>query len=407
MQEMIPERGDMEVSIPVTFDIQGHRDNLSIRKMVLGLFFIFLALVAMILLFIFATDEFKPQLPLIVFFGTFYFIRIFFIKEWKYKKKQRELRERDYKFNTKVFWGIYSINEYYPFVCNMANGNKAIFVAFDKDVIIGRDETADYDHYEAIANAYSIMFKKGIWCVHVDYADTVGKDNRLDSLFKNLTETENKDLRNETVRLYDYVQTYMYRSYADYDVYAFYYNGREEAFWDDLQPVIDALSEANYVRNRILSREEIGELCMTLMNLNEFSTTRATESVFLANTRGGNNIKVIWTEKDGVRKIVNRTREEIENERRVKAAESELRSKRLKKENKRKKKNKKGNTDNDIDMNQNLNIFDDEDDIFIETGDTKTVEVSESKTENTDDKKSVSIKKPSIDMNANLDIFDD
>ena len=390
LQEMIPERGDTEVAIPVTFDIQGHRDNLSIRKMLLGLFFIFLALVAMILLFIFAADEFKPQLPLIIFFGTFYFVRIFFLKEWQYKKKQRDLREREYKFNTKVFWGIYSINEYYPFICSMASGYKAIFVAFDKDVIIGRDEDADYDHYEAIANAYATMFKKNMWCIHIDYADTVGKDDRLDSLFKNLTETENKDLRNETIRLYDYVQTYMYRSYADYDVYAFFYDGRDEAFWDDLQPVINALSEANYVRNRILSREEIGELCMSLMNLNEFSTTRATEQVFLSNVRGGNSIKVIWTEKDGERKIVNRRREEIEDERRVKAAEAEMKMNKLRR-NKKKKKSKKGQEDNNgIDMNANLDIFGDE-----------STDDSGASTES-----KVDLNKK-VDMDATLDIFDD
>ena len=400
---MIPERGDTEVAIPVTFDIQGHRDNLSIRKMVLGLFFVFLALIAMILLFIFATDELKPQLPLVVFFGTFYFVRIFFLKEWKYKKKQRELREREYKFNTRVFWGIYSINEYYPFICNMSSGYKAIFVAFDKDVIIGRDASADYDHYEAIANAYAVMFKKNMWCVHIDYADTVGKDDRLDSLFKNLTETENKDLRNETVRLYDYVQTYMYRSYADYDVYAFFYDGRDEAFWDDLQPVINALSEANYVRNRILSREEIGELCMSLMNLNEFSTTRATESVFLANTRGGNNIKVIWTEKDGERKIINRRREEIEDERRVKAAEAEMRMNKFK----RNKKKKKKKNDSGIDMDANLNIFGDEDTDTVVQDDYKE-EQSEKLGDNKSENKGTHVNlDKNIDMDANLDIFDD
>ena len=285
----------------------------------------------------------------------------------------------------------------------MSSGYKAIFVAFDKDVIIGRDASADYDHYEAIANAYAVMFKKNMWCVHIDYADTVGKDDRLDSLFKNLTETENKDLRNETVRLYDYVQTYMYRSYADYDVYAFFYDGRDEAFWDDLQPVINALSEANYVRNRILSREEIGELCMSLMNLNEFSTTRATESVFLANTRGGNNIKVIWTEKDGERKIINRRREEIEDERRVKAAEAEMRMNKFK----RNKKKKKKKNDSGIDMDANLNIFGDEDTDTVVQDDYKE-EQSEKLGDNKSENKGTHVNlDKNIDMDANLDIFDD
>ena len=354
MQDLVPERGDSTVAIPMTFDLKVKRDNLSLIKIVLGFLITVVGFTIMIVLFIVADEKYKPQIPLIVGFGTFYFVRIFFLKEWFYKKKQKELIENNYTFNTRSFWGIYSINEYYPFICKRIDNTLIIFVAFDKDVIIGRDNTADYDHFQAIANAYSIMVSKGISCIHIDYADTVGKDDRMDTLFENLVETENKDVKNETIRLYDYVQSYMYRSYADYDVYAFYYGGREEAFWDDLQPVLDAFGEANYVRNRILSREEIGDLCISLMNLNDFSTARATESAFLTNVRGGNNIKVIWTEKDGVRTDVNRTREVIEAERRVKAAENVMQ------ENKRRRKKKKKSKKDDINMEVNLNIFDDE-----------------------------------------------
>lgn len=355
MQELIPEKGDTSVAIPMTFDSKVKRDNLTIFKLILGFLITFAGFVAMILIFIFADANYKPLIPLLVGFGSFYFARIFFLHELYYKKKQKDLVQHNYTYNTRAFWGIYSINEYYPFICKRIDNTLIIFVAFDKDVIIGKDNNADYDHYQAIANAYSIMISKGISCVHIDYADTVGKDDRMDSLFENLTETENKDIKNETVRLYDYVQSYMYRSYADYDVYAFFYGGREEAFWDDLQPVLDAFNEANYVRNRILSREEIGDLCISIMNLNDFSTARATEQAFLTNVRGGNNIKVIWTEKDGERKQVNRRREEIEAERRVKAAENVM------KENKRRRaKKKKKNKKNEINMEQNLDIFDDE-----------------------------------------------
>ena len=392
MQDMIPERGDTEVAIPMTFDIIAHRDNLTLQKMALGLLIIFGGLVAMILLFIFAASELKPQLPIAVFLGVFYFVRLFFLHERSYKRKQLELQERDYKFNTKVFWGIYSINEYYPYICRMANGSLGIFVAFDKDVIVGRNADADFDHYQAIAEAYSIMLKKNIWCVHIDYADTVGKDDRMDSLFKNLIETENKDLKNETLRLYDHVQVYMNRAYADYDVYAFFYRGKEEAFWDDLQPVINAFDDANYVRNRILTREEIGDLCISLMNLNDFSTTKATEQVFLQSIRGGNNIKVIWTEKDGKRTVVNRTREEIEEERRVKNAEAIMRAKQ--------KRGKKRRKTSNIDMDANLDIFEDSDG----AADSKTAVVAPVKLSKD---ASVLQQDDKIDMDAKLDIFDD
>ena len=129
---------------------------------------------------------------------------------------------------------------------------------------------------------------------------------------------------------------------------------------------------------------------MSLMNLNEFSTTRATEQVFLSNVRGGNSIKVIWTEKDGERKIVNRRREEIEDERRVKAAEAEMKMNKLRR-NKKKKKSKKGQEDNNgIDMNANLDIFDDE-----------STDDSGASTES-----KVDLNKK-VDMDATLDIFDD
>lgn len=333
---MQPKRGDTTVSIPVTFDVQGARDDLTIPKMLLGLLITIGGFVAMIILFIVAADNYKPLVPLLAGFGTFIFVRFFFLKEGYYKKKQNELIENDYKFKTNLFWGIYSINDYFPYICKMANGNLCIFVAFDKDVVIGRDKDGDFDHYDALADAYALMISKDIRCIHIDYADTVGKDKRMDCFFENLTNTENTDLRQELTHMFDYIQSCMYTSYADYDVYAFYYRGREEAFWDDLQLVIEAFNRANYVRDRVLNREEIGNLCTTLFNLTEFSVTRANEAVFLSSTASSSCLKVIWTEKDGKREIVNRTKEEIEAENRVKASEESLRLRQRKKKRKRK-----------------------------------------------------------------------
>lgn len=343
---MEPKRGDTTVSIPVTFDVQGARDDLTIPKMLLGLLISIGGFVAMIILFFVADDKYQPLVPLLAGFGTFIFVRYFFLKEGYYKKKQEELIESDYKFSTNLFWGIYSINDYFPYVCKLANGSLCIFVAFDKDVVIGRDENGDFDHHDALADAYALMISKDIRCIHIDYADTVGKDKRMDCLFDNLANTENTDLRQELTHMFDFIQSCMYTSYADYDVYAFYYRGREEAFWDDLQVVIEAFDKANYVRDRVLNREEIGNLCSTLFNLTEFSVTRANENVFLTSTTSSSCIKVIWTEKDGKRTITSRTKEEIEQERRVKANEENLRI--LQRRKKRRRKGDK--SDEEVDL---------------------------------------------------------
>lgn len=417
MRDLIPERGDVSVAIPMTLDVRSKRDNLSLVKIVLGGLMIFAGFVLMIIGFIFFDDSVKPLVPLALGFGTFIGVRFIFLKEWFYKKKQKDLIENDYTYSSRAYWGIYSINEYYPFICKRIDNMLIIFVAFDKDVIIGRDNDADYDHYEAIANAYALMVSKGISCIHIDYADTVGKDDRMNTLFDNLADTENRDIRNETIRLYDYVQSYMYRSYADYDIYAFMYGGREEAFWDDLQPVLDAFGQANYVRNRILSREEIGDLCISLMNLNDFSTTKATERAFLSNVRASNTIKVIWTEKDGERTVVNRTRDEIAAERRVTAAENVV------KENRRRKnKKKRGKKQDAINMDEAL-VFDDDiddygkseeersTDIGVATGDnvpvTDSIDFADSDNSDGDDSTAEHQSQDTKDLDQDIDIFID
>lgn len=314
---MIPEKGSDYVSIPITFDVTDSREDLSLNKLFIGLGITIGGIIAMVVLFFVAEDDLKPQLPIIVGVGVFLFVRFFFLKERYYMIKRDVLVQNDYKFNTNLFWGIYAINNYFPYICKLANGFSCIFVAFDKDIIVGRDIDDDYYHFEAVSDAYDLMFKKGIYCMHIDYADTVGKDDRMDSLFDNLNSTSNSEVRAEVSHIYDHVLTYMMRVYASYDVYAFYYKGSDQNFWDDLQPVLNAFCRANYVRDRILTREEIGELCKTLLNLNDFSVTRANERVFLSNVNSKSRLKVIWTERDGVRTVVERTKDEIRAENKV------------------------------------------------------------------------------------------
>ena len=321
---MEPRQGDTYVSIPITLDAVSHRDSLSVVKILLGVLILIGGLGVGIFFYCVSSDKYRLWV-IGAWVFLFYFVRFGFLHERYYAKKRESLISTNYLYGTGLYWGIYSIDEYFPYVCQLANNTLAIFVAFDKDVIVGRASDQDFAHYEAITEAYAMMCKKGIWCIHIDYADTIGKDDRMDSLFQNVMKAENRDIKREVTRMFDYIQSYMYRSYSDYDIYAFYCykdRSRPETFWEDLQPVLDAFNRANYVRNRVLSRDEIADLCMTLENLTEFSVTRACEHVFLNRVQSSSDIKIIWTEKDGERTVVSRTREEIEAENRVAMAES-------------------------------------------------------------------------------------
>lgn len=351
---MIPERGSDIIEIPVTFDIVGDRISITNGKLVLSAL-IFIASIILSIILVFSLSGSKRfMFPLILLVGSYLFLKFGLIKEHIFRKQREKLIANDYKFTPSLYWGIYSINDYFPYICKMSNGCYAIFVAMDKDVIVGKDADYDYDHHQAIANAYQKMSKYSkMYCMHIDYMDIIGKDSRMDSLFEGLIGTKNSDLKNMVTRIYDHVQVYMNNAYANYDVYVFYYKGREESFWDDLSGVLEQFSEANYIRDRVLDREEIGSLCKTLMNLNDFSVTHASEQMFMQNAvRANQFFKVIWVEKNGKRTVVNRTKEERDAERRVASAETGVRRKKdvvkAEKARKRGKKKDKDIEDDDI-----------------------------------------------------------
>lgn len=330
---MIPQKGSPIVEIPVTFDSNSKPQGLGNDKFILAILVFGVWLISAILSFFTELEFFNKILYVL---GSFVFamfiIRILIMREPYFKKKRNELIEKDYKFPYSTFWNIYEVTESYPHICRYANGLKSIFVVFDKDVIVGREENNDYNHYEAIADAYLQMHKRGIDCMHIDYMDTVGKDDRVLSLFEMANGSENEDLKEILLRVFDNVEDIMQHSYASYDVYCFYYNGKDELFMDELEVVLDAFLEANYIRCRVLDKEEIGELVKSIFNIEKFSVNYASEKLF-SDLGGTNYLKPIWVERNGERKILNKTREELEAEREVREAEINMRKSKKKVKN--------------------------------------------------------------------------
>ena len=145
----------------------------------------------------------------------------------------------------------------------------------------------------------------------------------------------------------------MQRSYASYDVYCFMYNGKEELFWDELQVIIEHFNQANYIRHRVLGKEEIGELVKSVMNLDRFSVNRASEKLF-EEVGGTSYIRPIWIERKDERKILNKTREELEEERAVSEVEKEVKA-----ELKKKKKDRRAKLRDKLEGDEEINLFED------------------------------------------------
>lgn len=343
---MRPRKGSDVVQIPITFDKNNKaRVTTEGKKLWLAVFII--GWIALSILFIVGKGGFMGTIvyPLGSFILLSLIFRYIVMKEKYFKKKREELIANKYSYDFTLFWGIYDISDIYPYIVQFADGRKGIYVAFDKGVIVGKQPFDDFYHHEALADAYQQMIKRNIECMHIDYMDTVGKDDRLEGLFASANSTENPDLRKVLTRIYDNIEYNMNKSYASYDVYCFYFRGRSDIFWDELQIVLQKFLDANYVRHRVLNREELTLLVESIMNISDFSVNKATEGLF-KEMNATNYLTVIWTEEDGKRTIHNTTTKEKEEAKRVSLEENKLRKFRRKKDKmerkNRKKQNKKG-----------------------------------------------------------------
>jgi len=341
---MRPLKEDREIKIPISFDIV-NKINVSGSK-----WFKILVMVA-VWVFVSVIVMYKSMgmmfyvFPIFSFMVLLYIIRFWVLKEKYFMKKREELLENDYMFTHDLLWGIYDIRNSFPHIVYYKNGVKGVFIAFEKGITIGKGEDSMYYHHEAIAEAYRYMLENGVNGVHIDYMDTVGKDERLDWLIDKANKTQNPDLRKLMVYCYDFMQSQMDNLYTSYDVYCFYSKEDERELMYKIKNIVNYFLQANYTKAVILDKDKIGDLVKSVFNLEDFSVVKSTDMIFRNMNKVKEFLKVIWVEKDGERTVLNKTLEELEELSRVRETEKKLARKSLLLKLRRKKKE-----EDDIDL---------------------------------------------------------
>lgn len=325
---MIPKRNSNMVEIPLTFDGSG-RSRATRSSMLLFSFLILVGWLVVTVVAVFATETWMPKLivPLIAGYVGFMLLRFAVVRESMYFKRREQLAAKDYMFEHDVFWNIHDISEQYPYIVSFANGAIGVYVALDKDVIVGRGEDAKYFHHEAIAEAERQMVSRKIECMHIDYMDTVGKDKRMEGLFEMAAGINSPLMKQVVTRMYDNLEINMNIAYASYDVYCFVYKGRPETFWAELQVVLDYFKKANYIRWRVLDKTAIGYLVDPVLNIEGFSVNNACDTLYRKINKM-RSLRVIWTSKNGETTKVNPTFAEMAEMNRIRETEKKMKAKR-------------------------------------------------------------------------------
>lgn len=344
---MRPEVGDRELVLPITFDYSGGRAESNKSK---KLWAVILAVVALL----FGIGVMRSRdlawfisipLGLLVMFVFSLFIRFVLLDEKKIRSDYSEIMDDDQRLGTEEIWGIYNVSPVYPYICRFRNGKSGIFVRLTKDVILGKYADAEYEHYEAIGDAYNIAGASRVQILHVDYMVNVGTDERLATSFENLATVSNPDVKDILTEIFTYQQEQMMNAVTTYDVYAFMWTGSDISAWNTITKILACFLDANYRGYVILNDGELRELVKAVFNLEEFSVNQASGAAFHT-TLSASIVPIEVVHADGTVEKINKTVQEKKDEaaQRAEAAKAEEkereRRKRLKKENKKKRKKK-------------------------------------------------------------------
>ena len=281
MPNMRPKRGESSILLPAMFEYHGgrgfnFRSNLKLA-IVLGLISIAVSVILGLT---------APDIPvgflrvLIVFVLYLLLLRFPLMHEGKYKRAYNALLASDYALPTE-FWGISSIDSTYPHLCHYSNGLTGVFIKLEKDVLVGKPDGFEFDHYEAVGDAYNLLKKSKLGMMHIDYMDNVGNDPRMYNVQSALNTSTVKSLKTAVEGMYGYLQGIMRLNYSNYDVYLFYTPSHDEnTFWKDVQRVCDRFMGGNYLAYSALGLASIHNLCESLNNMQGFSALKAMDMLY-------------------------------------------------------------------------------------------------------------------------------
>lgn len=346
---MRPKLGDANITLPITFDYSGGRKD---KQKSIKVWSIILGVIGFIVtLGIFFSDrEFYIKIPLGLasIFVFSFVIRYLLLKEKEKKEEYKGILAHDYKMDYKEFWGIYNVEDIHPYICRFRNGRSGLYIRLNKDVILGKYAESEYEHYEAIADAYNLAGADKVQMVHIDYMDNVGTDERLEESFIALEDVKNPDLKELLTDIYSFQQSNMLHRVTTFDIYVFIWTGSDISAWNTISRILNCFLDANYRSYKVLNERDLRELTKVIFNLNDFSVTDASAHAFEDAESSKNIVPISVENPDGSIEVINKTSEEKAKEREAlikekRAQEEELERRKREKKNKNRKKDDTGN----------------------------------------------------------------
>lgn len=310
-KQMIPDEYTSKMRIPVSFDVK--KRNTRNYLAIFSLMFIIFVVMVLITIGWILSDRmiFTKLLIIIPWYLVIFIYRFFVFKEGKMSDSYETQKENDFKTPLIDIWDIYEIEDRYPYVAHYNNNNKGVFLKFKKDVIQGKPDNVETEHYDGIATALQKARELDLHVIYLDYMDNVGNDDRLDKLYEIKGRGSNPDLNNIMLQVISNLKEIMNQQYSSFDVVLLYKRTTADDLKYRVSQVIEEFKSANYKAVGPMNDADLKVLAKELYNLQSFSIMEAEKAVLDTNKNKANIIIPIEVKKDGVTTKLNLTSTEI------------------------------------------------------------------------------------------------
>lgn len=237
----------------------------------------------------------------------FRLISLFVFDERKVKKEfklREELKSKTDNSIFSYFFGIYDIDETFPYICYMLDGSIGVFIRCIRKTQVGNVQEKAFYHGQGLGDFYNQCAALGIVPETIDIQASNSYDERFDALYDHLNEISSPTMQTVLSSFYHHWEDNSSSSQLTYEYFLLRGTGDPMVFWDKVVALNSALMGASYKRIQTLDKEQIGTLCKDVYGLIDLPITDAMNQAVQKSDKS--SLRLLWVgDAKGRKKQVN------------------------------------------------------------------------------------------------------
>ena len=225
-----------------------------------------------------------------LFLGGYIVLSTFVIRyivfEEKFYYKMYKLLKQYEICDPGLFWNIISIKETDEgATINYADGKVGVLISVERDTITGKESSFRETHYDALSDFFRDLAQNSLSFVIMNIMETAGKDERLTTLNKLTTKSDNPNINTLMTLQIGHINNLAKKSLYEKDYYLIYTLDltREDTLISTINECVLNLLDGAFIGYSIIGIKGISEFVRDRHNVKYFNLTQAQLRMFSNN----------------------------------------------------------------------------------------------------------------------------